>query len=56
MAKLGAVKCTNWVYFNPITTIIVAWFVLDEQITLFFLVGSLFILSGMYMSGRKKLK
>lgn len=54
MAKLGALAVTNWVYFNPIATIIVAWMVLDEQITAYFTIGSALILSGMYLSNKRK--
>lgn len=53
MARLGAVKATNWVYFNPITTIIFAWLILDEQITVYFLAGSALILFGMYLCNRR---
>ena len=47
MARLGAVKCTNWVYLNPITTIVFAWLILDEQITPYFIAGTIFILIGL---------
>ena len=40
ISKLGAVKATNWVYFNPITTMIFASLVLDEKITPYFLAGA----------------
>lgn len=53
MARLGAVRCTNWVYFNPITTIVFAWLVLHEEITFFFLIGSALILLGMFFANRK---
>ena len=53
MARLGAVKCTNWVYLNPITTIVFAWLILDEQITSYFLIGAVFILVGMYILNKK---
>ena len=53
MKGLGAVVCTNWVYVNPITTIIAAWLILDEQITVYFLIGSLLIITGMYLSSKK---
>ena len=53
MKGLGAVICTNWVYVNPITTIIAAWLILDEQITVYFLIGSILIISGMYLSSKK---
>ena len=54
IGKLGAVVATNWVYFNPITTIIFAWWLLNEQITVWFLLGSVLILLGMFMADRKK--
>lgn len=53
MKGLGAVICTNWVYVNPITTIIAAWLILDEQITAYFLIGSILIIAGMYLSSKK---
>ena len=53
ISKLGAVIATNWVYFNPITTIIFAWWLLNEQITPFFLIGTALILAGMYLADRK---
>ena len=54
IGKLGAVVATNWVYFNPITTILFAWWLLHEQITLWFLLGSLLIIIGMMLSDRVK--
>ena len=53
MKGLGAVVCTNWVYVHPITTIIAAWLILDEQITVYFLIGSILIIMGMYLSSKK---
>ena len=53
ISKLGAVKATNWVYFNPITTMIFASWVLDEKITSYFLVGAACILLGMYIADKK---
>ena len=54
IGKLGPVVATNWVYFNPITTILFAWWLLDEKITIWFLLGSALILLGMYLADRKK--
>lgn len=53
ISKLGAVKATNWVYFNPITTMIFASWVLGEKITPYFLMGAACILLGMYVADRK---
>ena len=54
ICKLGAVVATNWVYFNPITTIIFAWWLLNEQITVWFLLGSALILLGMYLADKRQ--
>lgn len=54
ISKLGAVVATNWVYFNPITTILFAWWLLHERITIWFLLGTILILAGMYLSDKKK--
>lgn len=53
MNRLGAVVATNYVYINPVATIVFAWFILNEQITLFFLVGTVMILLGMYIADRR---
>ena len=52
--KLGAVTATNYVYFNPVVTILFAWVILAEQITIWFLLGTALILVGMYLADRKK--
>lgn len=50
--KLGAVIVTNYVYFNPVTTVIFAWLILSERITIYFLIGTLLILTGMYLCNK----
>ena len=52
MKKLGAVIVTNYVYFNPVTTILFAWLILSEPITVHFLLGTMLILIGMYLSDK----
>ena len=52
ISKLGAVKATYWVYFNPITTMIFASWVLGEKITPYFLAGATCILLGMFVADR----
>ena len=51
--QLGPVVATNWVYFNPITTMLFAWWLLGESITLYFIIGAVLILLGMYLADRK---
>ena len=55
LKKLGAVVATNYVYLNPVCTIIVARLVLSERITSWFLVGTVLIITGMYMSARRRI-
>ena len=50
LKKLGAVVATNYVYFNPVTTILFAWAILSEQITIYFLLGTALILLGMFLA------
>lgn len=52
--KLGAIVTTNYVYFNPVVAIICAWVVLSETITIWFLLGTLLILVGMYFADKKQ--
>ena len=52
MKKLGAVIVTNYVYFNPVTTILFAWLILSEPITIYFLLGTMLILIGLYLSDK----
>ncbi len=52
ISKLGAVKATNWVYFNTITSLIFASWVLVEKITPYFLAGATCILLGMFVADR----
>ena len=52
LKKLGSVATTNYVYFNPVTTIVFAWSVLQEQITIWFMLGTLLILLGLYLADK----
>lgn len=53
MERLGAVVTTNYVYFNPVVTIILAWLILSERITIYFILGTILILAGMYLADKK---
>lgn len=54
LKTIGAVTATNYVYINPVTTIVFAWLILNERITIFFLIGTALILIGMYLADRKE--
>lgn len=48
--NLGAVRTTNYVYIVPIITLIASSILINEPITLFAVIGALFILSGVYIA------
>jgi drug/metabolite transporter (DMT)-like permease len=56
MAALGVVvvAVTNYVYFNPVTTVLFAWLILSERITIYFIIGTVLILVGMYLSNKSR--
>ena len=54
MKQIGTVTTTNYVYINPLTTIVFAWLLLNEKITVFFLFGTALILVGMYLADRRR--
>lgn len=50
--ELGVVQTSNYIYFIPLVTLITSAIVIDEHITMIALVGSVFILSGVYVAER----
>lgn len=50
--KLGAMRATNYVYVNPVATIVFAAWILDEQITPWFILGTVLIILGLYLSNK----
>ncbi|MCE5201226.1 MAG: DMT family transporter [Synergistaceae bacterium] len=48
--SLGAVKANNLMYLSPPMAIIAATVVLNERITLFYIIGGLLVLTGVYIS------
>ena len=53
MVKLGNVTATNYVYLNPVFTLITAMILLGERMTLVSGLGSTAILAGVLLSGLK---
>lgn len=52
---LGAMKATNYIYVNPITTIFFAGVILKETITPYFIIGTICILIGLFLSSKSKM-
>jgi drug/metabolite transporter (DMT)-like permease len=53
---LGAVQTNNYIYLNPVITLIASTWLLKERITFYAGVGSVLILAGVYISQNKKIK
>ena len=53
MHRLGAVRTTNYIYFNPLVTIVTAALCIGERITAAALAGAALILYGMWRAERR---
>ncbi len=53
MNKLGTVRATNYIYLNPLFTLIGSTFLLNERLTVMALLGAVLILTGVYLAGKK---
>ena len=49
MTQLGALRASNYIYFNPVTTVIASAIVLNERMTPIAYAGSAFILIGVFV-------
>ena len=54
ITKLGALRASNYIYFNPVTTVITSAIVLNEHMTPIAYVGSAFILIGVFVANKAK--
>ena len=52
--KIGAMRTSNYVYLNPITTVVASAAVLHEPMTWLSGVGSALILAGVFFANRSK--
>jgi len=50
--RLGTLRVTNYIYFSPVVTLIASALLINETITVVALVGSVFIMSGVYVAER----
>lgn len=53
MRNLGAMRATNYVYVNPVATIVFAAWILGERITPWFALGTALIILGLYLSNKR---
>ena len=54
--KIGALRTSNYVYLNPITTVIASALFLQEPMTAMAYAGSLLILLGVYLANKKPME
>ncbi len=54
LRRLGVVDAGNYLYFNPVTSLIVAYLVLNERITWLAIVGCFLTIMGVYLCNKKK--
>ncbi|MDR2129737.1 MAG: DMT family transporter [Odoribacteraceae bacterium] len=52
--RLGAVRASNYIYINPVITLVASAVVLSERITPLALAGTLLILGGIYLTGKRR--
>ena len=52
--RIGVVKASNYLYFNPVVAIVMAALVISERITPFAMLGTAMILIGMYQVEKVK--
>lgn len=52
--NIGALKTANYVYINPISTVVVSAIFLNEPMTPMAIVGSLLILAGVFVANKQK--
>lgn len=53
LKQLGTVRASNYIYLNPLFTLVGSAFLLGERLTVVALVGAMLILGGVYLAGRK---
>lgn len=53
LKQLGTVRASNYIYLNPLVTMIASFLILDEKITLVALGGAACIVCGVYWAEKK---
>ncbi|ULQ58731.1 DMT family transporter [Brucepastera parasyntrophica] len=56
ISVFGATRANNFIYFIPLLTLIESAIILSEPLTFYALLGAVFIVGGVYITGRKKVE
>lgn len=51
--RIGIILASNYLYFNPIVALITAYFLLDEKVTVFAVLGCILTILGVYICNTK---
>jgi len=54
--RIGVVPASNYLFFNPVSALITAHIVLDENITIYAIMGCTLIITGVYLCNRRSAK
>lgn len=54
LRRIGIIAAGNYLYFNPVTSLFVAYLVLDERITWLAILGCVLTIAGVYLCNKKK--
>ena len=52
LKQLGTIRASNYIYLNPLFTLVGSAFLLGEQLTMVALMGAVLILGGVYWAGK----
>ena len=53
LKNIGVVNASNYIYLNPVVTVITAAALINERITVFAIIGMVMILGGLFLAERK---
>ena len=56
LKHLGTVRASNYIYFNPVVTLLASSLVLNESLTAISLVGAALVLGGVFIADRRVMK
>ncbi len=53
LMRIGVVVTTNYIYLTPVATILFAWWLIDEPVTLWLILGTALLLWGLFLVNKK---
>ena len=53
LKNLGTVRASNYIYLNPLFTLVGSAILLNEHLTIIALIGAACIMGGVYMAGKR---